>query len=141
MKYHFRVHEEGEGFWAECLEIPGCVTQADSREELIMNMEDAINTALQEPEGSKSLAPLPDESHKPSRSIAEVRVNPQVAMGFWLRYSRIKGGMSQGAAAKKLGMKNIFSYQRLERGCNTTISMMARLVAAFPLFNVDAVFK
>jgi predicted RNase H-like HicB family nuclease/DNA-binding XRE family transcriptional regulator len=141
MKYHFRIHKEEEGFWAECLEIPGCVTQADSREELAVNMEDAINTLIQEPEGSSYLAPLPDESYKPSHSVVEVRVDPKIAMGFWLRYNRIKKGMTQEDAAKKLGMKNIFSYQRLERGCNTSIAMIAKLVDAFPLFKVDAVFN
>ena len=141
MKYHFKIHKEENGFWAECLEIPGCVTQADSREELIVNMEDAINTTIQEPEGSNYLAPLPDTSYEPSHSIAEVRVDPQIAMGFWLRYNRIKEGITQEAAAKKLGMKNIFSYQRLERGCNTSIAMMAKLLDAFPLLKIEAVFN
>ena len=59
MKYHFKIHKEGKGFWAECLEIPECVTQGDSKEELFDNMEDAINTYLEEPEDSKFLAPLP----------------------------------------------------------------------------------
>ncbi len=141
MKYHFKIHKEADGFWAECLEIPGCITQADSRGELTVNMGDALNTAIQEPESSHYLAPLPDESYKPSHSIAEIKVDPQVALGFWLRYNRIKKGMTQEEAAKKLGMKNIFSYQRLERGCNTTVAMLSKLVAAFPLFSVESVFN
>ncbi len=141
MKYHFKIHKEEDGFWAQCLEIPGCVTQADSRDELSVNMEEAINTLIQEPEGSNFLAPLPDDSYKPSQSIIEVKVDPQIAMGFWLRYNRIKKGLTQEDVAKKLGMKNIFSYQRLERGCNTSIAMLARLVDVFPLFKVDAVFN
>jgi predicted RNase H-like HicB family nuclease len=32
MKYHFKIHREKAGFWAECLELDGCVTQADNRE-------------------------------------------------------------------------------------------------------------
>ncbi len=27
MKYHFKIHKEGKGFWAECLELEGCITQ------------------------------------------------------------------------------------------------------------------
>jgi predicted RNase H-like HicB family nuclease/DNA-binding XRE family transcriptional regulator len=141
MKYHFKVHKEGDGFWAECLEIPGCVTQADSRDELTANMEDAINTLIQEPEGSNYLAPLPNDSYKTSHSIAEVKVDPKIAMGFWLRYNRIKNGMTQEDAARKLGMKNIFSYQRLEHGCNTSLGMLSRLADTFPLFKINAVFN
>ena len=141
MKYHFKIHKEADGFWAECLEIPGCVTQADSREELAVNMEDAINTAIQEPEGSRYLAPLPDESYKPSHSIAEVKVDPQVALGFTVRYNRIKRGMTQGEAAKRLGMKGIFSYQRLERKCNPTIAMVSKIIAIFPLINIRSIFE
>jgi predicted RNase H-like HicB family nuclease len=141
MKYHFKIHKEGDGFWAECLEILGCVTQADSKKELAVNMEDAINTLIQEPEGSNYLAPLPDDSYKTSHSVVEVRVNPQIAMGYWIRYNRIKKGMTQMEAAKKLGMKNLFSYQRLERGCNTTIAMIGRLVTLFPTLRLDAIFN
>jgi hypothetical protein len=50
------------------------VTQADSKEELAVNMENAINTALQEPEHSRYLAPLSNESYNPSQSIVEVRI-------------------------------------------------------------------
>lgn len=55
MKYHFVVHEEGEGFWAQCIEIPGCFTQGDSKLELMKNMKEAINTAIVEPENSTEL--------------------------------------------------------------------------------------
>ena len=102
MKYRFKIHKEAGGFWAECLEIPGCVTQADSKEELFVNMEDAINIALQEPEDSHCLAALPNESYKPSRSIAEVKVDPQVALGFTVRYNNRIG-------------RNIYEYFALKR--------------------------
>ena len=104
-------------------------------------MEDAINTFLQEPEGTKYLAPLPDSSHKPSPSVVQVGVDPQIALGFWVRYNRIKKGMTQDEAAKKLGMKSLFSYQRLERKCNATVAMVSKLMALFPRLNLEAVFN
>jgi transcriptional regulator with XRE-family HTH domain len=61
-------------------------------------------------------------------------------MGFWLRYNRIKNGLTQEDAARKLGMKNIFSYQRLEHGCNTSLAMLSKLADTFPLFKINAVF-
>ena len=47
MKYHFKVHKEGDRFWAQCLELEGCVTQADTREELDQHMRDALNLYIE----------------------------------------------------------------------------------------------
>ncbi len=139
MKYHFKIHRESGGFWAECLEIPGCMTQGDSKDELFANMQEAINTCLEEPEGGAFLAPLPDDSYTPSRSVVEVRVDPEIALGFMVRRHRIQEGMTQKEAAKNLGMKNIFSYQRLERRCNTTVGMLGKLLVLFPLLSLNKV--
>ncbi len=32
--YHFIVHQDDDGVWAECQELPGCVTQSDSLDTL-----------------------------------------------------------------------------------------------------------
>jgi len=141
MKYHFKIHKEGNGFWAECLEIPSCLTQGDTREELQANMEDAINTYLQEPSESDELAPLPNDTITTGRNVVVVTVDPQVAIGFNVRYNRIKKGITQKQAAEKLGMRNLYSYQRLERKCNPSISTIGKLYKLFPLFSVDAVLR
>ena len=139
MHYHFKIHKEGDGFWAECVEIPQCLTQGDSKEEIFANMQDAINTYLEEPEGSKFLAQLPSKRVKKSRSIIEVPVDPRVAFSFMVRYHRIQNGLTQKQAAEKLGLENLFSYQRLEKRCNATIEMIQRLVNVFPSFSLDLV--
>ena len=79
MRYHFKIHKEGNGFWAECIEIPGCVTEGDTKEELFENMRDALNIYLEEPENSQYLAPLPKMSIELSRSVVEVSVDPSIA--------------------------------------------------------------
>lgn len=141
MKYHFKIHKEGSGFWAECLEIPGCLTQGDSKEELQVNMEDAINTYLSEPAGSNVLAPLPDNTIKTRSNVVLVSVDPQVAMGFNVRYNRIKNGMTQKQAAKMLGMGDLYSYQRLEKRCNPTISIIGKLYKIFPELSIDTILR
>lgn len=141
MKYHFKIHKEGSGFWAECLEIPGCLTQGNSKEELEANMQDAINTYLSEPVGSNVLAPLPDASIKVRGNVVLVTVDPQVAMGFNIRFNRIKNGMTQKQAAKKLGMNDLYSYQRLEKKCNPTIKVIGKLYKIFPNLSVDSVLR
>jgi antitoxin HicB len=138
MKYHFKVHKEGTGFWAECIELSGCFTQADSMEELRKNMQEALNLYIEEPENSKKLAALPDDSISPSRNILEVQLDPSIAFSFMVRYNRIKKGLTQQEAANKLGFENIYSYQRLEnKKCNPTLKVIYQIKKAFPDFSVD----
>jgi len=48
MKIRIVVHEAEEGgFWAEVPAIPGCATQADSMDELMQNLHEAIEGCLQ----------------------------------------------------------------------------------------------
>ena len=48
MKLKVIVHEAEEGgFWAEVPALPGCITEGDTKEELIANLEDAIQGWLE----------------------------------------------------------------------------------------------
>ena len=41
------IHEAEEGgYWAEVPAIPGCVTQADTEEELLKNLHEAVQGCL-----------------------------------------------------------------------------------------------
>jgi len=136
MRYHFKVHKEGKGFWAECLELKGCVTQGNSKKELLKNMKESLNLYLEEPEDYSYLAPLPKKIKK-SPSIIEVHVDPEIAFAFMVRYYRIKNKMTQAEMAKELGFKKIYSYQRLERKCNPTLDTIFMIKSFFPEFSVD----
>lgn len=138
MKYHFKVHKEGKGYWAECIELVGCITEADSMEELQKNMQEALNLYVEEPEDSKELASLPDESIHAARNIIEVALDPQIAFAFMVRFCRIKHGLTQQQAAKKMGFDTIYSYQRLEgKRCNPSLKIITKIKRAFPEFSVD----
>ena len=141
MKYHFKIHKEGTGFWAECIEISGCVTEGDTKEDLFKNMRDALNTYLEEPEDSQHLAPLPKTSIELSRTIVEVPVEPSVALAFSIRQQRIRNGLTQKEVADKLGMKRIYSYQRLERRCNPTLELIVKLLLLFPTLSLDKILR
>jgi len=52
------VAEEG-GFWAEVPALPGCVTQADTREELGTNLQEAVEGWLSA--GEAGMNSTPDE--------------------------------------------------------------------------------
>jgi predicted RNase H-like HicB family nuclease len=47
MKFKAIVHEAYEGgFWAEVPAIPGCATQGETIDELLVNLREAIEGAL-----------------------------------------------------------------------------------------------
>lgn len=137
MRYHFKIHKEKKGFWAECMELSGCVTQGESKEELEQNMQEALNLYLEESEDFAYIAPLPKTPKKNIRNVVEIPVDPSIALAFSIRKERIKQGLTQREAANQLGMKGIYSYQRLERKCNPTLDLIYRLVLLFPALSLD----
>jgi predicted RNase H-like HicB family nuclease len=57
MKLRAIIHEAEEGgFWAEVPSIPGCATEGDTMEELIRNLQDAVEGCL----SIEVAAPFPD---------------------------------------------------------------------------------
>jgi predicted RNase H-like HicB family nuclease len=141
MKYHFKIHGEKGGFWAECLELGGCVTQADSREELYKNGEEALNLFLEEPNDSKILFPLPDESLDNKKDTITIQADPEIALAVLLRNYRINSKMTQKQAAERLGMKNIYSYQRLEKKSNPTLNIINKIHTIFPEIELNYLFQ
>ncbi len=137
MYYHFRVYMEGNGFWAECIELEGCNTQGDTHEELRVNMEEALNLYLDESIDSEIVHQLPDNDIAEDSNIEKVNVNPEIAFAFFLRYFRKKHNLSQSEMAKLLGARNIFSYQRLERKVNPRLSTLAKVKEVFPELPID----
>src|SRR5579859_4372106 len=138
MIYHFKIHKEKGGFWAQCIELPGCATQGDSMKELKANMQDALNLYIEEPSDSRELATLPDDSIKASKNIVKVPLDPQIAFAFLIRHFRIKHGLTQQEAADKMGFETLYSYQRLEaKRSNPSLKMIARVQEVYPDFSVD----
>lgn len=138
MKYHFKVRKEGKFYWAKCVELEGCFTQATSMKKLQESMQEALNLYIQEPEDSLDVGPFPRRNLKKTPSIHEVPVNPTIAFAFMVRYHRIKKGITQNQAAKKMGFDNMNSYQRLEgKQCNPTLKIMQKVKSVFPEFSID----
>lgn len=142
MLYHFKVHKEKGSFWAQCLELSGCVTQGDTMEELQENMQEALNLYVSEPSDSEELATLPDDSIKITRNIIKVALDLHVAFALLMKYFRIKYGLTQKEAAKKMGFDTLYSYQRLEaKKCNPSLKMIARIKKLYPEFSVDCIVQ
>ncbi len=142
MYYHFKVHQEDKGFWAECIELDGCQTQGNSIEELKENMLQALNLYLSEPDDSTVIYDLPQQNIV-VQNIYSINVEPKVALSFLLRRYRLLHNLTQKQAAEKIGMKNIWSYQKFEKpaSANPTLSMLAKFKEVFPDLNLDYIFS
>lgn len=139
MKYHFRIHK-GEKFpWAQCIEGKWA-TQGETREQLDFNMKEMLDLVLDEPEDSKWIPPMPDPTIK-GRNIVEVEVDPKIAMAMMVRVSRLRSGLTQREAARRMGIANVSQYQRLESGktANPELGTLVKLKKLFPDFSVDFV--
>ena len=137
MTYHFRIHDE-DGFWAECIELEGCVTQGQDRVELEKNMKEALNLYLEEPKSSTVVFPAP-AAEPPGADVVAVEVEPAVAFSLKLRRLRLRHNITQKEAAERLGMRNLYSYQRLERRSNPSLATIKKVKNLFPEFSLDSV--
>lgn len=138
MQYHFRVYPEKKGYWAKCIELEGCQTQGDTMAELRLNMADVLDLVLDEPEDSTEIFPDPDPKLK-GRNIESVPVTPRIALAMMVRQARLRHKITQKQAAEKLGMKNVYSYQRLEssKTVNPEFTTLLRLKKLFPEVSID----
>lgn len=136
MIYHFKIHPEKKGYWAECIELPGCHTQGENLKELESNMIEVLSLYLDEPEDSKIVFPLPNPKIKMDKTIREVEVDSNVAFAFLLRQCRLKHGLTQHQMKEKLHFKNLFSYQKLEMSkfANPTLKSLKKIKEALPDF-------
>jgi len=58
-----------------------------------------------------------------------------------LRQERVKNNLTQSQVAKKLGLKNPYSYQRLENSktANPSLLTIASLKSIFPKLDLEAI--
>lgn len=142
MRYHFKIHKETKGYWAECLELPGCHSQGDSVNKLEKNLSEALHAFLDEPADSKQLVPLPNYKLK-GRGIREVPVEPRMAFAVLLRNVRLSHGLTQKALADRLGFKGLYSYQRLEsaKTANPELQTIAKIKKEFPEISLDEILS
>ncbi len=139
MIYHFNIHEEDKGFWAECVELSGCKTQAETYDELVKACEESLNIYLEEPKDSKVVFPLPNELLNNDSSLLGIQVEPEIALAVLLRYNRFNLRLTQKQVAEMLGMKNIYSYQRLEKRSNPTLTIIKKIHNIFPEINLEKI--
>jgi predicted RNase H-like HicB family nuclease/DNA-binding XRE family transcriptional regulator len=139
MRYHFRINREKSGLWAHSLEKGlGVTTQGKTHQDLLTNLKEALDLALDEPSDSKWLPPLPDASIK-GRNVVEVAVDPKIAMATLVRMMRLQSGLTQREVAERMGIKTLSTYQKLEssKTANPEWTTLVRLKQVLPMFPLD----
>lgn len=136
MYYHFKIHKDTDAIWAECIELNGCSTQGDNKEHLMEMMKEALNLFLDEPADSVIDLPLPDDKIK-GKNIVRVPVEPSIAFSLIVKHYRKEKHLSQKQMSELLEMKNIFSYQRLERKTDPKLSTIMKVKKILPEISVD----
>ncbi|MEN0058554.1 MAG: type II toxin-antitoxin system HicB family antitoxin [Bdellovibrio sp.] len=141
MQYHFKIHKESDGYWAECVELDGCFTQADTREELNKAMHEALNLHLSETPSSKTVFPLPEK--QAGRNIVAVDVEPNIALALSVRQIRLNKRLNQTEMMKFLGISPLSNYQRLEdpKRANPEFKTLAAITSKLPELNVMEILK
>jgi DNA-binding XRE family transcriptional regulator len=72
-------------------------------------------------------------------AVQSVEVDPAVAFARQLRQFRVRNHLTQKEAARRLGMRSLYSYQRLERRSNPSLATIKRIKILFPEFSLDSV--
>lgn len=138
MRYHFKVHKEKKGYWATNLEKGlGVTTQGKTMAELVRNLEEALDLALDEPADSKWIPPMPEKKWK-GKGILEISVHPKIALATLVRLTRLQSGLTQREVAERMGIKTLSTYQKLESSKTanpewTTLVKLKKVLPEFPL--------
>ncbi len=141
MYYHFKILKEDNGFTADCCELKGCRTEGDTIEELEKNCSEALNLYLEEPVDSKLIFPLPDTKLDKKPELLCVQVEPEIAFAILLKHHRIKSKKTQKQISEMIGMKNIYSYQRLEKRANPSLQTIKKINSIFPDMKLDCILQ
>jgi antitoxin HicB len=141
MVYHFKYFKEKNGYWAECIELKGCLSEGNTLNELKANLADALNLYLDEPSDSKMIFPLPKEKVR-GGNILEIEVDTKVLCAMKIRESRLREGKTQVQVARELHYKTTSAYQKYERSktCNPTLEQMVALKKVLPSFDTKCLF-
>lgn len=144
MFYHFKIHKESNGYWAECIELEGCHAQGDTISELEADMEESLNLLLSEPMDSKHQFPFPSVDKKLvlKKNVKRVAVDSSVAFAMLMRQTRLKHRLTLRRMADILEYKNLNTYVKLEKAktSNPELRTLQNIKNHFSDFPLDLLF-
>ena len=83
-----KVHKENDGFWLEFPDLPGCLTQGDSLEELMENAEEALGAFLAVKMENDEEIPKPSDIRQISESSDDLKTYVSVDVNKYHKDTR-----------------------------------------------------
>lgn len=130
IKYPLKIHKAEEGgYWAEFPDLPGCVTEGETEEEILAKAKDALSGWLAV-RFERNFA-IPEAKRLKGKNIRWVEPSPDVSIPLMIRKIRNDLGLSQKEVAKRLNI-TYQSYQTWENpnAANPTLKQLRKLADA-----------
>jgi antitoxin HicB len=129
IQYQIKMYKEGNGYWGEFPDLPGCLTQGETLEEFLEYAREALSLYLEEARDPNWEIPVP--KNRKGKSFAWVTPYEDVAIPLMIRQARLEKGIGQRQLAKRLGM-SVQQIQRLETPgkSNPTIKTLSAISRA-----------
>ena len=130
IEYPLKIHKAEEGgYWAEFPDLPGCITEGDSEEEVLSMAKDALSGWLAV-RFERNFA-IPEAKVLKGKNVRWVEPNPDVGIPLMIRKIRKELGLSQKEVARRLHIA-YQSYQAWENPkiANPTLKQLSKLAGA-----------
>ena len=130
IEYPLKIHKAEEGgYWAEFPDLPGCITEGDSEEEVLAMAKDALSGWLAV-RFERNFS-IPEAKFLKGKNVRWVEPNPDVGIPLMIRKIRNELGLSQKEVAHRLHIA-YQSYQAWEnpKVANPTLKQLSRLAGA-----------
>ncbi len=130
IEYPLILHKAEEGgYWAGFPDLPGCITEGDSEEEVLAMAKDALSGWLAV-RFERNFS-IPEARILKGKNVRWVEPNPDVGIPLMIRKIRKELGMSQKEVAHRLHIA-YQSYQAWENPkiANPTLKQLSKLADA-----------
>jgi antitoxin HicB len=130
IEYPLKIHKAEEGgYWAEFPDLPGCITEGDSEEEVLSMAKDALSGWLAV--RFERNFTIPEAKFLKGKNVRWVEPNPDVGIPLMIRKIRTELGLSQKDVAHRLHIA-YQSYQAWEnpKVANPTLKQLSKLAGA-----------
>lgn len=146
MKYHFKYEaDERGGYWGECLEIQGCLSEGNDIEDLKKNFKEALDLCLECAlnDEEEFVLPFEDNALNNKENILEISPDHYLILSNMLKYYRKKNMLSQKDVAQRMGYKNIWGYSKIEKGkyANIEFKTLVKIKSVFPELDLNRIFS